>query len=213
MKSINKASQRQIERFSNYLKYLVVLKNSKMTIVTSAKIASMMKCSEESVRKDLQLVSSEQGTPGQGRDIDTLIKDIESFLGYNEKNNVIIVGIGNIGRALMQSEGYQNYGINVVAGFDINVSADKKINNIHVYDISKLEEIIKKEDVITAVLTTPKNVAQEIANKLVEYGIKVIYNFVPLYLIINDDDVLVENIDIASQIALLTNKKRNIGEK
>ena len=203
-----KLSSKQIERYTIYLKYLIVLKKSHIDMITSSEIAKEVKCSEETVRKDLQLVSK-HGAPGLKRLISDLIYDIEGFLGYHEKKNVIIVGCGKLGTALLSYGGFDEYGINVVAGFDINENLiGTKINDVPIYHINQFKEIISKYDVKTAVLSTRKHCAQELAEKLIDSGIKAIYNFVPLHIINNDDKVLIENFDIASSIAFLSRKEQ-----
>ena len=208
----NKASSKQIERYSTYLKYLIVLKKPNIDYITSSEIAKEVMCSEETVRKDLQLIS-DLATPGQKRSISTLIYDIEEFLGYHEKTNVIIVGCGQLGKALLSYAGFNEYGINVVAGFDINPElVGTKINDIDIYNIDNFKKIIKKYNVTTAVLTTRKHCAQELADMLIESGIKAIYNFVPLYLLNTNKNVLIKNIDIASSIAFLSHQQANLEE-
>ncbi len=212
MKNNSKVSSKQIERYSTYLKYLIVLKKSNIDYITSSEIAEEVMCSEETVRKDLQLIS-EPATPGQKRSISTLIYDIEEFLGYHEKTNVIIVGCGQLGKALLSYAGYDEYGINVVAGFDINPELiGTKINNIDIHSIDDFEEVIKKYNVSTAVLSTRKHCAQELADKLIESGIKAIYNFVPLYLLNTNKKVLIKNIDIASSIAFISHQQKKLEE-
>ena len=207
METKKKISSKQIERYTVYLKYLIVLKKSNINQITSSEIAKEVKCSEETVRKDLQLITN-LATPGVKRDINTLIYDIEEFLGYHEEKNIIIVGCGKLGRALMSYQGFDEYGIKLVAGFDIDPNiVGKKINNIDVYHIDRFKEIIDKYNVKTAVLATRKHCAQELADKLIECGIKSIYNFVPQYLLKAKDDVYIENFDIASSIAFVSSKQ------
>ena len=208
MISEKKISSKQIERYTVYLKYLIVLKKSNINQITSSEIANEVKCSEETVRKDLQHITN-LATPGVKRDINTLIYDIEEFLGYHEKKNIIIVGCGKLGKALMSYQGFDDYGIKLVAGFDIDPNIiGTKINDVDVYHISDFKKIIDIYNVKTAVLATRKHCAQELADKLIECGIKSIYNFVPQYLLKSKDDVYIENFDIASSIAFVSRKKQ-----
>ncbi len=204
---MKKISSKQIERYSIYLKYLVMLKKSDINEITSSEIAKEVGCSEETVRKDLQAIT-ENGTPGQKRNIDLIINDLEDFLGYHEKTNIIIVGIGNIGKALLSYAGFKEYGIKVVAGLDINIRENTVINDIKIYDMSKLKEVIQENNVTTAVIATRRTGSQALVDNLVECGIKAIYNFVPLYLRTDNKDVIIENIDIASSIAFLSRKSK-----
>ena len=202
-------TRNRMSRYPLYLKYLILKKNSNQQTISPTDIALDLKISKESVRKDFQVISKENGLPKVGRKVDHLIRDIENFLGYHKKTKAILIGAGNLGKAILSYKGFDDYGIEIVAAFDSSIKViGKKINNIQVYSI---DEITKFKDIGVAIISVPKDSAQEIADLVVKSGIKAIYNFSPIYLVV-DDGVLVETVDIASSIAYLSAKRRLKGE-
>lgn len=202
-------TRNRMSRYPLYLKYLILKKNSNQQTISPTDIALDLKISKESVRKDFQVISKENGLPKVGRKVDHLIRDIENFLGYHKKTKAILIGAGNLGKAILSYKGFDDYGIEIVAAFDSSIKViGKKINNIQVYSI---DEITKFKDIGVAIISVPKDSAQEIADLVVKNGIKAIYNFSPIYLVV-EDGVIVETVDIASSIAYLSAKRRLKGE-
>ena len=202
-------TRNRMSRYPLYLKYLILKKNSNQQTISPTDIALDLKISKESVRKDFQVISKENGLPKVGRKVDQLIRDIETFLGYHKKTKAILIGAGNLGKAILSYKGFDDYGIEIVAAFDSSIKViGKKINNIQVYSI---DEIKNFKNIGVAIISVPKDSAQEIADLVVKSGIKAIYNFSPIYLVV-DDGVLVETVDIASSIAYLSAKRRLKGE-
>ena len=207
-----KISNNQLKRYPTYLKYLILKKNAQHSVITSKEIAKDLKYSDESVRKDLQLISSNNGTPGLGRDINSLINDLESFLGYHERTNAIIIGVGKLGKALMSYAGFNHYGIKICAGFDKDKELiGKKFNSINVYDYELISDFIKENNIEVAIICVPIDEAQKVVDLVTDNGVKAIYNFSPVFLIVKDD-VIIENIDIASSIAFLSAKLKMKGD-
>lgn len=202
-------TRNRMSRYPLYLKYLILKKNSNQQTISPTDIALDLKISKESVRKDFQVISKESGLPKVGRKVDHLIRDIENFLGYHKKTKAIIIGVGNLGKAILSYKGFDDYGIEIVAAFDSSIKViGKKINNIQVYSI---DEIKNFKNIGVAIISVPKDSAQEIADLVVKNGIKAIYNFSPIYLVV-EDGVIVETVDIASSIAYLSAKRRLKGE-
>ncbi len=199
-------SKRQLERFPLYLNYLKQIKKDGEVYISSSALAKALGLKEEKVRKDLQAVSKIKGKPHLGREIKPLIKDFESFLGYRDVNNAIIIGVGHLGEAFLNYAGFANRGLNIVAGFDVD---DKKVgynvNNIPIYHIDRLNDLISALDVSIAILTIPSAVAQRMSDILVQAGIKGIWNFAPTHLRVSGD-VVVENVDLAASLAVLSYK-------
>ena len=199
-------SIRQLHRYPEYLKILYGLLEQKETIVTSPTLARLMDYSEEQVRKDLQLVSKDFGKPRVGRNIESLINDIETFLGFNTITDSILIGVGNLGSALLKFDGFKKYGLNIVAGFDRNIAkVGNNINGKTIYPLDKLETMIPKLGISIAIVVVAEDAAQEIVDRLVNCGIKAIWNFAPVQLDVKGD-VIVENMDLASSLAILTHK-------
>ena len=197
-----KVSLKQIERYPIYLNVLLSLRNSGINKVNSHLLADALGCSEEQVRKDLQIVSPHSSKPGCSRDVNLLINHLKEYLGYNKVDKAVLVGVGHLGSALLSFKGFEDYGLEIVAGFDIDPSlTGETINDKPVYSIFNLDNKIKELGVDVAIVATPKDVTQEIVNKLINSGIKAIWNFVPIHLVV-PDNIIVENMDLARSLAV-----------
>ena len=202
MEKKSKVSLKQIERYPVYLNVLLSLRNSGVNKVNSRLLANALGCSEEQVRKDLQIVSPKSSKPGCSRDVNLLINHLKEFLGYNNSNKAILVGVGHLGSALLSFKGFEDYGLDIVAGFDIDPSlTGGTVNDKPIYSIFNLDNKIKELGVDVAIVATPKDVTQEIVNKLINSGIKAIWNFVPIHLVV-PENIVVENMDLARSLAV-----------
>ena len=208
---MKKVSERQLERYPVYLRYLLSLRDSGVSYISSPTLAKGLGFSEEQVRKDLQVVSKE-GKPKTGRDINELIEDIKSFLNYDKLSKAAVIGVGHLGQALMNYRGFNDFGLEIVCGFDSSSEVvGKKINDKDVYSIYQLANKVEELGIKIAILATPSNVAQEVCSRLSNAGIKAIWNFVPIHLVVSDD-IVVENINMASSFAILQHKLISKGE-
>ena len=207
---MEKISKRQLERLPLYLKYLYSLDDTSIDNVSAPMIASALGLSTEQVRKDIQLISSSNGKPKQGRNVKELIEDLVNFLGYNEHDDAVVIGVGHLGQAFMNYKGFEKFGLNIVAGFDVDSKLiGTSINNKKIYDLYQLDSIIRELGVKIAILTVPSEVAQVVTNRLVNAGIKAIWNFVPTHLDVSED-IVVENVNLASSLAILSHKLKKI---
>lgn len=199
-------SKATIARMPLYLHFLQEESSKGAQYISSTVIAQNISVSSVLVRKDLALVSSEAGRPRLGFGINRLIVDIEKFLGYDNLSDTIIVGAGGLGRAFLGYEGFKNNGLNVVAAFDISEKligttvADKII-----LPISELESFVQEHKIRIGIITVPKVAAQDVLNKMVEAGIKAIWNFAPAPLRVPKDIVL-KTEDLAASLAMLAGK-------
>lgn len=189
-----------------YLDYFKQLKAEGIEIITSPIIASRIGYSEEQVRKDLQAISKRKGVNKKGRRVDDLIEDLEWFLGYRKTSKAIIVGIGHLGLALLNFEHFDSVGLSIVAGFDKNPNIiGTEIAGKKIYDLAYLKEKISEFCVDIAIITVPKDEAQDVANLVIEAGVKGIWNFAPTILDVNKE-IAVENVNLASSFAILSYK-------
>lgn len=209
MEKIRTVTIKQLGRYPIYLKFLKSSRDLGSKSTSAPIIAKGLGFSEEQVRKDLQVVASSSGKPKAGRDINEIIEDIETFLGYNDVSDAIIVGVGHLGEAFLNYKGFDEFGLNILVGFDNNPNKiGKVVNNRTIYSIDKLENLVPRLNVHIAILTVPIGVAQTITDELVRCGIKGIWNFVPTHLDVADD-VVVENVNLASSLAVLSHKLRD----
>lgn len=187
-----------LQRLPKYLRVLKELKNQNIEYVSSTMVAEELKLNSIQVRKDLAYVSKNDGKARVGFKVDELIEDIENFLDLNNTHDVIVVGAGRLGQALMNYKGYEN-NINIVMAFDNDL---KKCDNRKIFHISKLENLVGRMNIHIAIMTLPKDDAQEVCDLLVRSGIKGIWNFSPVNLKV-PDDVKVRNEDLSSSLAVL----------
>ena len=197
-------SRQALKRLPVYMAYLKGLVPCGTEYVSSATVAEALDMTDVQVRKDLAAVCKSTGIPKKGFVVRDLIDGISDFLGYSSGNDAILVGAGNLGMALMSYRGFDNYGINIVAAFD---SRPEVIDNEKVFDVSRLKEICKELNVKIGIITVPDKEAQRVCDLLVESGILAIWNFAPTH-IKAPEDILVQNENMASSLAVLSNHLR-----
>lgn len=175
-------SKASVSRMPSYLRYLKGEAGKGVLYVSSAAVAAALGVSAVGVRKDLALVSSIPGKPRYGFEVRRLIEDIERFLGYHRWTNAVILGAGGLGRAILSYEGFENYGIHVIAAFDVSPAKVGAVGGKPVYPIERLPDIVSRHGVKVAILTVPRAAAQDACDEAVRAGITAILNFAPVYL-------------------------------
>ncbi len=154
--------------------------------------------SAEQVRKDFseyQIKGNQRG----GYQVDVLISEMELIFYRNGRQNIIVVGRGNIGSSLSNYSRFTQRQINIVATFDIDPSKQRIRSEIPVYTMERLGEVIKRFNVRTAIISVPDISAQSVCDQLMELGIEGIINFAPVILKVSDD-VVVNNINLSDEI-------------
>jgi redox-sensing transcriptional repressor len=198
-------SQPTVRRLPLYLRILKRAGAAGTENISSTHIAKELKLESIQVRKDLASMGI-TGQPGIGFTVSSLIKAIEHFLGWDNPTDAFIVGAGNLGAALAGYDGFGEYGLNIVAAFDVDpAKVGTEISGKKIFNLGRLPELIDRMDVKIAILTLPSSFAQKIADIMVNAGIKAIWNFTSLRLNV-PDDVFVERIDLAASLAVLSNK-------
>ena len=187
-----------LERLPKYLRILKKHKEEKTVNISSTAIANDLYLNSIQVRKDLAIVSKNDGRPGIGFDVEELIKDIEEFLDLNNKKDVIIVGAGRLGQALMNYKEFEN-DISIVMAFDKDKS---KCNNKTIFHIAEMENLVKKLNIHIGIITVPKEEAQNVCDMMVKNNIKIIWNFAPINLKV-PEDVVVRNEDLSASLSVL----------
>ena len=194
--SIPKAT---LGRLPQYLEYLRTLPGIRRTISATA-IAKALSLGDVQVRKDLAAVCG-AGKPKIGYETDKLITDIESHLGYERLTNAVLVGAGKLGRALLDYDGFEDFGVKIVAGFDCNETVLTK-GTKDILPIRDIEVYCREHDVKLGIITVGGGSAQEVCDKLVESGIKAIWNFAPVTLKV-PNGVLLKQENLALSLAYL----------
>lgn len=204
-----KISPKVIERLTKYLRCLANL--APEDYISSEELAEKMGFTAAQVRKDLSNFG-EFGVRGKGYNVRALYKDIEKILGVHKKNNVVVIGIGRLGSALLMEPEFTKESFNIMGIFDSDESKIGK--DVHGMVIKNIKELpyylIKSEEKVDiAILTVPKACAQELADFVVKAGIKAILNFATLKLDL-PTDVVVENIDLFAKLQELNYWKENL---
>lgn len=201
MEENDRVSLNTLQRLPRYLNYLGSLE--KEGNISSTEIAKALGLNDVQVRKDLSAVSS-GGRPKVGYDIDRLTSDLKEFLGYNAVNPAVLVGAGNLGRALMSYRGFEAYGLKIVAAFDLaEALIGTEVDHKPILSLSFLDAYCRENGVRIGVITTPASAAQSACDSLVAAGIKAIWNFAPSHILV-PDGVLVQNENMACSLALLS---------
>lgn len=201
MELSQQVSLNTLKRLPHYLNYLKTLDPEGN--ISSTEIAKKLGLNDVQVRKDLSAVSS-GGRPKIGYNVNALMCELKEFLGYNSVNPAILIGAGNLGRALMSYRGFSEYGLNIVAGFDMNPAlVGCKVDGKEILSIDDVVSYCRKNHVKIGVITTPAHASQAVCDLLINAGIKAIWNFAPAHVTV-PEGVLVQNENMACSLALLS---------
>ena len=196
-------SRATLKRLPTYLSYLKSMPADSPSNISATALAAGLHMGEVQVRKDLALVS-DGGRPKIGYNRERLITDIESFLGYGNTNDAVLIGAGKLGRALLGYSGFAEYGLNIVAAFDANDALIGTSNSGKpIMHLSRLSEICRRYKIRIGIITVPAEHAQEVCNLLIENGILAVWNFAPTHLNV-PEGILVQNENMAASLALLS---------
>ena len=195
--------RKTVYRLSIYLRCLAPLKEKKIQTVSSEALAKVAAVKPTQLRKDLACFGT-FGTRGLGYDVAELYRRIADELGTSSLQPVILVGVGNLGMALLSYRGFEKEGFEILAAFDAepNRKRDKEVKQ-PVYGIEKLRDFVRQHSVKMAILAVPAEAAQEIANTLVQCGIMGILNFSPIVLHV-PEDVMVNSVNLAIELENLS---------
>lgn len=199
-KSISKAV---IKRLPRYYRYLGELIEEGIERISSNELSAKMRVTASQIRQDLNNFGG-FGQQGYGYNVPYLYEEIGKILGLDKTHHMIIIGAGNLGQALANYVKFEKRGFKIVGVFDINpVLKGISIRGNGIRMMSELPEFLQKEDVQIAALTVPKSSATEIAELLVQNGIKAIWNFAHLDLNV-PKDVIVENVHLSESLMRLS---------
>lgn len=189
------------KRLPIYFRYLDKLSSLGIRRVSSAEMSRSLNIDPATIRRDLSYLGA-LGRKGYGYDVDYLIQFLREFLKQDHTTYVILVGVGNIGTALLQYDFLKNNSM-IVAAFDSDPNKmGQHINDIPIYGLGKLEEIIHKEEALVSILTVPVHAAQEVTDQLVKAGIKGILNFTPTRLQV-PEEIKIHHIDLSIELQAL----------
>ena len=194
-------SKSVLKRLPGYLSYLQGLPEE-TAYISATTLANALGMGEVQVRKDLAKVS-DGGRPKIGYARERLIDDISQFLGYDNTTDAILVGAGKLGQALLGYSGFEAYGLNVLAAFDVNPAVQQTEEGKPIYPLEQMESFCHSSNVLMGIITVPAQFAQEVCDNLIACCIKAIWNFAPIHLDV-PDNILVQNENMATSLAVLS---------
>ncbi len=192
--------------------YLSCLRTWEGSRVSAATVAGALRLSEIQVRKDLAAIS-DGGRPGVGYETEALIGDLERYLGYDGVLKAVLVGAGNLGRALLGYAGFESCGLRIVAAFDAETALlGRTMAGRSVYPMAALPGICRAEGAKLGIITVPEAAAQEALDHLVESGIRAVWNFAPARLRV-PEGVVIQNENLVASLTVLTRRLSESLEK
>ena len=199
-----KVSNNVIRRLPRYLRKLDELSEHGITRVSSSELGQQLGFTPSQIRQDFSCFG-EFGQQGYGYNVLALRSQIASILGMDRGLNAILVGVGNIGRALMDNFCFSAWGCNLVGAFDVRSDlVGTSFNGIEIHSMDSLSEFLEANRVDLAVLTVPKAAATSVANLLVESGIGAIWNFTNVDVTGPSSSVIVENVHFSDSLLSLS---------
>lgn len=196
-------SQAVIRRLPRYYRYLGELLEHGVERISSNDLSKRMKVTASQIRQDLNNFGG-FGQQGYGYNVKYLYSEIGKILGLTEPHNMIIIGAGNLGQALANYTSFEKHGFILKGLFDVNPRlAGVSIRGIEIRMMDELQEFLQKEDIEIGVLSIPKAKAVEVANVLVENGVKAIWNFAHIDLNL-PDNIIVENVHLSESLMRLS---------
>ncbi len=194
-----------LRRLPWYLAYVSMLREQKVEFVSSTQISRELKVDASQIAKDLSFLNI-KGKTRIGYEVASLEKELEDFLGFRRGHNALIVGVGSLGAALIQDTGLSRYGLNIVAGFDVNPNIiGRTLCGIPVFDVKELALRRRQFSADIGIVTVPVEKAQEVADSLVDAGVKALWNYTP-YRIRVADNIVVQNTSIYAHLAVMYNR-------
>lgn len=192
-------------RLFSYLRFMKQLPKDGPDNISSTIISAALGIHDVQVRKDLAQVS-DKGKPKIGYITKDLIKDLEHYLGHDNYTEAVLAGVGNLGKALLSYENFDEYGLKIVAAFDTDPKlVGQTVNGLKVLSTDKIANICERLNIHVGIITVPSYNAQEICDKMIKGGVRGIWNFAPANLKI-PDKVIIKNEDMAASLAVLTSQ-------
>ena len=192
-----------VRRLSLYLRQLESFQKKDRRTISSKQLGESLGLTDAQVRKDLAYFG-QFGHPGIGYRVDDLISQVRKILGTDKTWNVLLIGAGNLGRALMSYKGFEKKGFRISAVFDADKAlSGKKYGPLLIQHMSELEATVQKLNIRLAVMAVPADSAQDVADQLVAAGVRGLLNFAPVSITV-PQDVALNAVDLAVQLEQLS---------
>ncbi|MDE5970178.1 MAG: redox-sensing transcriptional repressor Rex, partial [Muribaculaceae bacterium] len=192
-----------LRRLPWYLAYVSLLRQKGVEYVSSTQISRDLSVDSSQIAKDLSFLNI-KGKTRIGYEVASLEQVLQNFLGFRLSHNALIVGVGSLGGALIQDSGLEQFGLNIVAGFDVNPQIiGRTICGIPVFDVKELELRRRQFAAEIGIITVPVQAAQEVADKFVAAGVKALWNFTPFRIKVDEEQIVVQNTSSYAHLAVM----------
>lgn len=194
-----------LRRLPWYLAYVNMLRSQHIEYVSSTQISKKLNVDASQISKDLSFLNI-KGKTRIGYQVEHLANELSVFLDFYKSHSAFMVGVGSLGSALIQDSGLMQYGLHIVAGFDVDEKiVGKDICDVPIFHISELRGKQQVYNAEIGIVAVPVEYAQQSADLLVDAGVKAIWNFTP-YRIKVGDDVVIQNTSIYAHLAVMYNR-------
>lgn len=205
VKKVQAVPEPSVRRMPQYLHLIKVLREQGEENISAPAIARLLHVDPTQVVKDLAYTGI-SGKQRVGYSVAELVHALEDFLGFNRPQEAFLVGAGFLGSALIQYQGFRKSGMKIVAAFDVDKrKIGTEILGVPVFGLEKFRDLASRLHISIGIITTPSGVAQSIADLMVVWGIKAIWNFAPTALKV-PDHIIVQDTHIYSNLAVIINK-------
>ncbi|GHP15181.1 redox-sensing transcriptional repressor Rex [Lentilactobacillus fungorum] len=190
------------KRLPIYYRYLNILHDTGKQRISSTELAEAVQVDSATIRRDFSYFGA-LGKRGYGYDVDSLLNFFKQILNQEHLTNVALIGVGNLGHALLNFNFHKDSNVRISAAFDTNQDIVNTVEDgVPVYPISQLADQLREQQIQVVILTVPSSAAQEVAADAVAGGVKGILNFTPIRLSV-PDKVLVQNVDLTNELQTL----------
>lgn len=199
-----KVSSAVIRRLPRYYRHLTDLSQAGVVRISSNALGKSMKLTASQIRQDLSCFG-EFGQQGYGYNVESLRGQIGEIMGMTQEHTAVILGVGNLGRALMENFPFHRSGFRLTAAFDIAPEMiGKRISDVPIYPVAELEQYLREHPTSVGVLTLPQSAATQMSELLAAGGVKGIWNFTNTELHLENANVIVENVHFADSLLTLS---------
>ena len=204
-KNMDKIPEPTLRRLPWYLSCAKLMRDKGEKFVSSTQISKQINIDSSQIAKDLSYVDI-SGRTRVGYEVDLLISVLEDFLGFTNLHRAYLFGVGSLGGALLRDSGLSHFGLKIVGAFDVNPDlVGTEINGIPIYHTDELQLRMQKDKVNIGVLTVPIAISQQVTDKMVEGGIKAVWNFTPFRIRV-PEGIVVQNTSLYAHLAGMFNR-------
>ncbi|MCM1504598.1 MAG: redox-sensing transcriptional repressor Rex [Muribaculum sp.] len=198
-----------LTRLPGYLAYVSLLKEEGVEYVSSTQISKEINVDASMIAKDLSFLNI-KGKTRIGYDVSTLEHKLQEFLGFKRGHNAVMIGVGSLGSSLIQDSGLANYGLRIVAGFDVKSElVGRTICGVPIYNMSQFKDRITALNAGIGIIAVPMEIAQKVSDEIVAAGIRALWNFTP-FRIKAMSGIVVQDTSIYADLAVMYNRLDNI---